>query len=362
MEVKSFEQIYGNMRNYIIAHQDKLTDFNDGGVLSSQIEATAREIAMLYVRGRVGFSSFLRSLPYSVFDFAMKDGVKASTQIVLSRSKPFSYDTPIPAGTIVAAGNINFLTSDAGVVLSGEVDSAPIAAVAQNIGDKYNIGAGAVKTIVSTLPADIIKVSNPSPATGGENAEDWAAYMNRFADYILGLQRTNSSGLLSALNSGHLIRSMTVDEHFPPLDGIFNMTLYLEDGSGGMTPEALVEAQQIIDGNIAQGIGGYRAPGLKIRYLTPEVMPITTHIAVTTERDIVNEVDESVVANEVIDATRKYINSLKIGRSFFLSDLIVVLKRLPSLNNVRIPYPINDITIQQNQIARYEDCIVTVET
>jgi len=140
------------------------------------------------------------------------------------------------------------------------------------------------------------------------------------------------------------------------------MTLYLEDGSGGMTPEALAEAQQIIDGNIALEIGGYRAPGLKVRYLTPAIIPVTTHITVTTERDIANEVDQSVVGNEVIEATRKFINGMKIGKSVLISDLIVVLKRLPSLINVRIPYPADDITIQPNQIARYEDCIVTVIT
>jgi hypothetical protein len=362
MEVKSFDQIYSDMRNYIIAHQDKLTDFNDGGVLASQIEAVAREMEMFYVRGRVGFSSFLRSLPYSVFGFRMKEGVKASTQVVLSRSKPFSYDTPLPAGTIVAAGNLNFLTSEAGAVLSGKTDSDPIPAIAQNVGEKYNISAGTIKTIVSTLPADIVKVNNPTPATGGENAEDWAAYMDRFAEYILGLQRTNNSGILSGLNGDHLIRSMTTDEHFPPLDGIYNMTLYLEDGSGGMTQEALAEARRIIDGDIAAGVGGYRAPGLKIRYLTPGTIPVTTHITVTTDRDIANEVDQSVVANEVIDATRKFINGLKIGESFLISNLIVALKRLSSLSNVRILYPVNDIMIQSNQIARYEDCIVTVET
>jgi hypothetical protein len=362
MEVKSFDQIYSDMRNYIIAHQDKLTDFNDGSVLTSQIEATAREMAMIYVRGRVGFSSFLRSLPYSVFNFRMKEGVKASTQLVLSRSKPFSYDTPLPAGTIVADGNLNFLTSEAGIVPSGEINSAPVSAIAQNVGDKYNVSTGTIKTIVSTLPADIITANNPVPATGGENAEDWAAYTDRFADYIIGLQRTNNSGILSGLNSGHLIRSMGIDEHFPPLDGIYNMTLYLEDGSGGMTPEALTEAQQIIDGNIAQEIGGYRAPGLKVRYLTPDIILVTTHITVTTERDIANEVNQSVVANEVIAETQKFINGMKIGKSFLISDLIVVLKRMSSLSNVRIPYPANDITIQPNQIARYEDCIVTVIT
>jgi hypothetical protein len=362
MEVKSVSQIYGDMRNYIIAHQDKLTDFNDGGVLSSQVEATAREMGELYIRCRVGFSTFLRSLPYSIFGFPMKEGVRASTQVVLSRSKPFSYETPIPAGTIIAAGGLKFLTTQSGAVGSGETSSSPIAASSQDVGEKYNVGIGTIKTIVSTLPADIVTVNNPEPATGGEDAEDWAAYADRFGDYIIGLQRTNGSGLLSGLNSGRLIRSMTVDEHFPPLDGIFNMTLYLEDGSGGMTVDALAEAQRIIDGNIAKGIGGYRAPGLKIRYLTPDIIPVTTHITVETERDIANEVDESAVANEVKEAVRKRINAMKIGKSVLISDLIVILKRLSSLSNVRVTYPTNDIIIQHNQIARYADCIVTVKT
>jgi hypothetical protein len=362
MEVKYFRKIYSDMMNYIIAHQDKLTDFNDGSVLSSQVEATAREIAELYVKCRVGFSTYLRSLPYSIFGFTMKEGVKASTQIVFSRSRPFSYETAIPVGTIVASGGLNFLTTRAGTVGPGEIDSSPIAASAQNVGEKYNVGIGTIKTIVSTMAADIVTVNNPDPATGGENAEDWAAYADRFADHIIGLQRTNSSGILSGLNSGHLIRSMTVVEHFPPLDGIFNITLYLEDGSGGMTDDALAEAQRIIDGNIPKDIGGYRAPGLKVRYLTPGIIPVTTHITVETERDIANDVDESVVASEVKESIQKFINAMKIGKSVLISDLIVVLKRLPSLSNVKITYPENDIIIQPNQIARYADCIVTVIT
>ena len=120
MEVKTFDKIYSDMRNYIISHQDKITDFNDGGVLSSQLEAMARELALLYIQCRVGFSSFLRSLPYSIFGFRQEEGARASTQIVLSRSKPFSYETTIPAGTIVAAGSLNFLTSQVGAAASGE--------------------------------------------------------------------------------------------------------------------------------------------------------------------------------------------------------------------------------------------------
>jgi len=350
------------MRNYIIAHQDRLTDFNDGSVLASHIEATARELALLYMRCRVGFSSYLRSLPYSVFGFKMKEGLKASTKVILSRSKPFSYDTTIPAGTIIRAGDLNFLTSEIGTVPSGETSSKAILAIAENTGDKYNVSAGTIKTIVSTLSADIVAVNNEIPATGGENAEDFSSYMDRFSDYIIGLQRTNMSGILSALTSGHLVRSMTIDEHFPPLDNIWNMTLYLEDGSGAMTEQALSEAKKLIDGDVIQNICGYRAPGVNIRYLTPEIIPITVYVSVTAEYDVANEVDESVIVNVVTETIQKHINSLKIGKNVCTSDLIVVLKRLHILEDAHITFPTEDTIIELNQIARYEDCVVKVQT
>jgi hypothetical protein len=360
MEVKSYDEIYNDMKNWIIAHQDKLTDFNDGGVLTSQIEATARELSLAYISCRVGFSSWLRALPYSVFGFEPKNGEKAAVDVVFSRVKPCSFDTNIQKGSIVSAGGLNFLTTETGTILSGAVNSAPIPAIAEELGDKYNVPLSAVKAITSILPSDIVKVNNPSPATGGENAEDWAAYVDRFADFIIGLQRTNSAGYLTGLKN--IVRSKGEQEHFPPLDGLWNVTLYLEDGSGGMTNEALAEAKRIIDGNMAKEIGGFRAPGINIQYKTPEKVPITIRATVRTERDVASEVDQSVVGTQVKEAVQKYINGLKIGQSVCTSDLIIVLKRLPSLSDAHITFPKEDIPILFNQIARYEDCIVTVES
>ena len=361
MEVKTFDQIYTDMKNYIISRQDRLTDFNDGGVLSSQLEAHAREMAMLYVSCRVGFSTFLRALPYSVFGFSMKEGERASGDVVFSRSRPFSYDSTIPAGTTVSSGGLNFMTVEAGVIESGATDSIPIVVTAQDVGDRYNVPASTIQTIVSVLSADIVSVNNPAAATGGENAEDWASYTDRFADFILGLQRTNSSGILSGLTA--MIRSHGIVEHFPPLDNLWNMTLYLEDGSGGMTPDDLAEAKRIVDGNFARGIGSYRAPGINVRYKTPEIVPITLNITVTTERDVANKIDQSVVANQVIDEVRRFINGRRIGDNILKSDITVLLRRLPSLSNVHVIKPERDIEIDEStQIARFEDCLVTVVT
>jgi uncharacterized phage protein gp47/JayE len=360
MQIKSFDEIQESMRNYIIAHQDRLTDFNDGAVLESQIEATARELAMLYVRCRVGFSSYLRALPYSVFNFQKKEGLKASANLVFSRAKPFSYETRIPAGTVVAAGALKFITTEAGAVPSGGKDSGVTTAIAEAAGEKYNVGPQSIKTLVTSLPADIVAVNNESPASGGADSEGWGAYISRFADYVLGLSRTNFHGFLSGLAETGLVRSIQIEEHFPPLDNIWNMTVYLEDGSGGITDEAITQAKAKIDGNRTRQNGGYRAPGIHIRYLAPEKIQVNTNVIVTVTQDVINDMGESVVIYEVGEAVKKFVNSLLIGQPVIISDLIVVLRRITYILDAKIPGQEN-INVSTRQIARFQSCAVTVE-
>jgi uncharacterized phage protein gp47/JayE len=360
MEVKTYDQIYTAMRNYIAAHQDRLTDFNDGSVLDSQIEATAREFAALYIRTRVGFSSYLRELPYSVFGFSQKAGLKASVKITFSRAKPYSNDTPIPAGTIVAAGDLRFLTTETGTVAAGETDSNEITAGAEEAGEKYNIGVAAISTIVSTLPADIVSVNNADAATGGTDTEDWSAYIGRFSDYILGLSRTNGYGFQSALTATDIVRSLAIVEHFPVLDGIWNMTVYLEDGSGGMTEEAITKVKEIIDGDGTNNNGGYRSPGINIRYLSPEKMPVDVAVRVIAEQEAIKDIDDATVVSEVQDAVKGFINAMPIGQDFVISDLIVALKRISYLYDVKVEGPTKNIIIGVGKIARYGSCDVTL--
>jgi uncharacterized phage protein gp47/JayE len=360
MEIKTYEEIRDAIINYMIAHQDRLTDFNEGSVIGSQTEAIARELAAVYIRCRVGFSTYLRGLPYSVFGFKQKDGLKASARLVFARARPYTNATAIPVGTVVAAGGLRFVTTQAGEVAAGASESGEIAASAAAVGAQYNIGAGLIKTVVSALPADIVGVNNPAPATGGNDSEDWGAYVSRFSDYILGLSRTNGSGFRSALMAIEWVRSVSIVEHFPPLDGIWNMTVYVEDGSGGMTAEGISAVKQIVDGDwTAAGDGGYRAPGIAIRYLTPEIIPVSARVTVTVALSVVAEIDNAAIVAEVTEAAQKHINGLTIGDEFWTSDMIVALRRIDYLLDADIDEP-GDIEIAANQIARFQSCAVTV--
>jgi hypothetical protein len=325
-------------------------------------EAFTREIESLYIRCRVGFSTFMRSLPYSVFGFDTKKGAKAAASVKFSRSKPFANDTEIPANTIVSAGALRFITSSSGLILSGEIESNEIEAVAENVGEKYNIGAGTIKTIVSSLPSDVVMVSNSSPATGGVSSESWRDYVARFADYIIGLQRTNYAGFRDALTRGYVVRSLSIVEHFPPLEDIWNVTVYLDDGSGGISDLGVQLVKQLIDGDgKTPETAGYRAPGINVRYLSPEKVFINLRIKATTIQDVTNEIDESVVINDVQKKSKEFINNLKIGETFIKSDLIVVLRRITYLDDVKIEAPAENVVIQSDQIARYQNCDVIVE-
>jgi uncharacterized phage protein gp47/JayE len=355
MEVKTFYQIEQSMMNYIISHQDKLTDFNEGSVLSSFNEAHARELAMLYIRCRVGFSTYLKGLPYSVFNFKRKLGQKASTTVIFSRSKTFSYETRIPKGTVVKAGGLKFLTSDIGAIPADELNSGQVPVIASEVGKDYNVGQGLITTIESILPSDVVSVNNNFPAAGGVDKEDFAAYMDRFGDYILGLQRTNGFGFKSGLTRDYIIRSMEIVEHFPPEENIWNVTVYLEDGTGGITPEAIEQAKAVIDGDGTSSNGGYRAPGINVRYLPPAQVPINLRVSVTTR-----SVESSIASLDVEKAVREYVNGLKIGQDVIHAELVIVLKRIPYVNEARVLEPADTINIDNSQIARYMSCDITV--
>jgi len=361
MEIKTFDEIYSDMRNYVISHQDKLTDFNDGSVLASQLEACGRELAELYIRTRVGFSTYLRSIPSSVFGFEGKAGTKASAVVKFRRGRPFSYDSPIPENAMVAAGSLIYTAVSPGVVLSGETLSNEVSVIAEDVGEKYNVGAGAINRLITTLSADIVGVGNDQPATGGVSTESWQDFVARFGDYIVGLQRTNNAGFRSGLTRGYAVRSYERIEHFPPLDNLWNMTVYLEDGSGDMPQNGFDLAKEIIDGDGTPTNGGFRAPGINVRYLPPEKVFVTPKIKVVTTEDVTNEIDESEVVAEVQRQTKEFINGLKIGQQFILSDLVVVLKRIIYLKDVKILLPLENVEIARNQIARYQDCDVIVE-
>ena len=351
MEIKTYEQIYNDIRNYIIAHQDRLTDFNDGGVLSSQIEAISRELALLYVNCRVGFSTLLRSLPYMVFNFRMKEGDKAATQIIFSRTKRSSFNSPIPAGSIAAAGSLNYITTQAGDIPAGEKDSPLISAIAQEVGDRYNVKAGEINKITSTLSADIIAVNNPAPTAGGRDAEDWAAYVKRFNEFIVGLGKSSVYGIQAAAMAVNGVHSVNLVEHFPASSG-YNFTLYVEDGSGGLPNDIKAKVENVVIGN--KTTEGARACGVNCRILAPTKVPLDINFVFRVDGSIPAGFIEEELNEKVIG----YLNSLGIGQPYERREVYDLGLHQPGVKDVISLTP-DTLVPTANQVIR--PGVITVE-
>jgi uncharacterized phage protein gp47/JayE len=361
MQVKTYQELYKQMCDYLIAHQNEVTDFNEGSVITSFIEAVARELNMLYIRCKAGFNTNLRHVPLSLFDFPQHKGTFASTQVVFSLAHPLKTSITIPSGTVVAGGDLSFSTNQAISIPAGALNSAPVPVIAQAVGKEYNVGSHSITTIVSTLNSAIVAVHNDESASGGSDEETWAQYFQRFSEYIVGLQRTNWYGLRTAITAHELVRSCSCIEHFPPVDDLWNVTVYLEDGSGTISPALIQTIKEKIDGDNTGLNNGFRAPGINIRYKAPEIIEVSVEVSVYMSYDIRNdEIEQSIIKKLVSKQVQEYINRHKIGEDFFVSGLLVSLKNLMILKDVKIQSPTEDIPVGNNQIIRFKSSGITV--
>lgn len=359
MQAKTFDEIYQNIKNYLIAHQTKITDFSGGSVIMSANEAFSRVIESLYANAKMGFSSYMRGLPYSVFNFSAFPGKKASGQVVFSRSEAHNFVTVIGAGTAVSSGGREYTTVEDAVIPAGELDSSPAGISADDVGEDYNAGAGEIAVINGMVPPDVDTVTNPAPATGGSSKELWNDFIIRFNQYINGLQGTNENGIRSGIINGGMARSVGIVEHFPMLNGIYSATVYAENGSGGLTQDELDEIRLFIEGNGTPRYPSHRSVGLNFRYMAPAVRELEFDISLNLSEKKTIDISIELLILELKDILREYINNLKIGDNFYPADIITLFKQNPYILDAVITAPGAIILEHQDTILRYKDAVIT---
>ena len=106
-------------------------------------------------------------------------GKKASGLLVFRLDMPLEYDLVIPLGTIctVEDGSLNYVTKEESVISRGDT-FAWVMCEAENSGDRYNIAADRVKTIITYFSVGI-RINNASSFIGGTDDEDDASLRKR---------------------------------------------------------------------------------------------------------------------------------------------------------------------------------------
>jgi hypothetical protein len=306
---KTYTEIYESMRNYVITHQDTLTDFNEGSAVRSLLEAPAREIASLYNKCIANLELYARQMAYAQFGFEQKSGIAASGSLVFSRNAISALSVTIPSGVSVStADGIEFITLSEGLIPPGSSDSNAVVASCAQIGAIGNVGAAQINTIDYSIYG-VDGVRNDTAFSGGVDGETGEAYHARFSEFIVGLGGSSVAGIRAAALSVNGVVSVSLVEHFPAENG-YHFTLYAENGSGSLPVAIKNELRSLIIGDDATD--GVRACGVNGRILAPEIVGIPIHIVFKTAGTI----PSGIIEKQILKNVTNYVNGLGIGKPY----------------------------------------------
>lgn len=346
-KIRRYDEIMESAVSNMIAKQKKITDFNEGSVIHTILDTVSRIAERDYVAIRQGFNELLAILPYSLFGMEKKKGMYANGTVVFSRNSELSTSSVIAKGTKVSDGEHFFVTTEAGNIAAGALESDAIAVVAENSGKEYNLATGSINSIESIVPADVISVTNNKAFTGGTDIETDAELEARFKNFINGLSGTNEYAIKNAALAVNEVRSVSVQNHKPPYKNIYNMSIYVDDGSGGASEETIAAVKLAVEGDDTAENQGHLVPGVNIRVLAPTAIPvnIAANIYVYT-----TDIEEA--RSEIEKIISSYINSLAIGKPCIVSELVTKIMALNYVKDVSITSPSSNITPGIFQIAR----------
>jgi len=250
LQLKRYSQIVERMRNRTVARSG-VTDLTETGTVNQVLSAAAREDDDQYYQ--MGKLLDLTDIDKAAGDdldevaaavnpdaISRRGAAKASSVVVFSRSGTTG-DVAIAQGTVVqvpATGStapLKYETTEEGVILNGDTDSAAVPIVAQAAGSAYNVDPNAITAFGSSKPSGVDSVSNTASATGGRDIEGDDAFKARIKLYLKSLSRGTVTALVYACLG--VVDSATGKEVafaacIEDTANLGNVICYIDDGSG----------------------------------------------------------------------------------------------------------------------------------
>jgi uncharacterized phage protein gp47/JayE len=354
-EIQSFDTIVQNMVSWIVSQSPQISDLTPGSIIRSFCEGAGLCIEELYVAIYLGFRRYLDNIQETVFDFERKGGVKASVNLIFSRTG-VTGTINIPDGTeCKTVAGLSFYTTVAGTIDDGNTDSDPIAAAAEEVGITYNVAGSSIVVMVDDVDG-VETVDNANAATGGVDAESDYQYKQRFQEYIEGMGKSNISGLIAGALSVEGITSASVLEHFPADGDDVNAHIYIDDGSaGGVTADMITDVQDLIDGDGTTESPGYRSAGVNVVVAKPTAITTNVEAAIA----VITGVDQDQVETDINTVLTTYINNLGIGADIIYNQLVSVIMGVYGVSDVTLTAPAANVVITTAQVGRIGTVTIT---
>ena len=329
LQLQDFTTLVRNMAASVQGSARALIDLTTGSVLRAILEANASIalwlqwlIVQVLAQTRAATSTG-SDLDTWVGDFSMTrlPGQAASTTVVFSRIT-LGIAASIPVGTQVktADGTQTFTVladptqatynaTTSTFAVSPTTQTISLSAQAVNVGAVGNVQAGAISLLASAIPG-IDAVTNPSPASGGLDAETDVALRSRFANFIDSRSRATPAAIAFAIDSLQqgLLHVVTenADPSGAPRPGFFTVTV--DDGSGN-PPATLMAA-------VAAAVDAVRPVGTQFAVQPPTIY--RSDITMTIAAPVA---DKPAAQAAVSQAIATYLASLPLGGSLPVSRL-----------------------------------------
>ena len=152
------------------------------------------------------------------------------------------------------------------------------------------------------------------------------------------------------------VRSVSVQNHKPPLRNIYNLSVYVDDGSGGASEEAIQAVKEAIEGDGTAESPGHLAPGVNARVLAPTSVPVDVSASVK-----ILSYDTDEAREEVGRVIAEYVNGKTIGEEVVVSELCVAVMSLNYVSDCTIRAPVQNVSPGIGQIARIGNLTLEIE-
>jgi hypothetical protein len=341
MKLKTFNEILNDMANWMYSRTKRINNFQVGSIIRSLFEAIASEIQTLYFEASKSITQAIEDSTLTSFNFAKIPALPSSGSVILEFYNALSSSLLIPKGerfyTIPIYGSIVYfeVTQDVNCPSGSTVVSVPVACVQPGV--IGNVPSNCIR-YMSNNNYMISNVYNDKPFFNGAEEETKEERKKRFNSFIDTLSKATLNSVLYGALSVQGVSGAYVEEHV----GLIN--LYVHDIDGNLSDS--------LKGDVDETLIDYRAGGVPVMVKPVIKRYIDVDMTVYLYPGYENYIDSytSLIQDKVVS----YLDSYKVARSLYLSDLLFYIKSIDemSISYVQVNNPSTTVEALGNELIR----------
>lgn len=354
---KTFAQILSSMVSFFVGQTVSVTDFNQGSVARSLMEAAAMEIERAYMQTYEGLLDAIDTSLYTAFNFGLLPAQAAYGAVRLTRVGGYAPDINIPSGTkFQVPGTTKTYTVPVTQVWAGGAVSTTfdVTSVADVAGIAGNTPASSITQI--TLPiTGVASASNPQAFVTGYDAETTDQRKQRFAAYVASLPRGTTNAIEFGAKTTQILdlngfATEQVRKAHAITTGAGTASLYIHNGIGTVggqtTTAALTTACQVVINGTAT-VPGYRAAGVTVSVINATEVDTAVKVVITS---LFDGYTIPMVQGAAVQAVKDLIDSLNMADTLRVADITTAIRNVPGVRDCQVVTPGANVTATDAQL------------